>query len=89
MPRRARLILPDVPVHVIQRGNNRSICFAADEDFSAYAYWLHEYSVKFNVDIHAWVFMTNHVHILVAPSTDNGIALMMQALGRRYVRHNK
>jgi putative transposase len=87
MSRLPRFCPAGLPQHIIQRGNNRSICFASDEDFAAYAHWLHEYSVKFYVDIHAWVFMTNHVHLLATPSTDNGIALMMQALGRRYVQY--
>jgi putative transposase len=48
-------------VHIIQRGNNRQICFAADEDYGAYAGWLKEYAKKYNVEVHAWVMMTNHV----------------------------
>jgi putative transposase len=87
MSRPPRFFPAGLPQHIIQRGNNRSICFASDEDFTAYAHWLHEYSVKFNVDIRAWVFMANHVHLLATPSTDNGIALMIQALGLRYVQY--
>ncbi|MFT6969395.1 MAG: putative transposase [Cellvibrionaceae bacterium] len=64
MSRLPRFWPAGLPQHIIQRGNNRSICFASDKDFAAYAHWLHEYSVTFNVDIHAWVFMTNHVHLL-------------------------
>ena len=86
MSRLPRFCPAGLPQHIIQRGNNRSICFASDEDFAAYAHWLHEYSVKFYVDIHAWVFMTNHVHLLATPSTDNGIALMMQAPEPRHVQ---
>jgi putative transposase len=51
---------------------------------AAYADWLKQYSVKFNV--HAWVFMTNHVHLLRTPHSENGVSLMMQSLGRMYVR---
>jgi putative transposase len=87
MSRPPRFFPAGLPQHIIQRGNNRSICFASDKDFAAYAHWLHEYSVKFNVDIRAWVFMANHVHLLATPSTDNGIALMIQALGLRYVQY--
>ena len=50
--------------HVIQRGNNRQICFVAEQDFAFYASCLKDYSVKYDVYIHAWVFMTNHVHLL-------------------------
>jgi len=87
MARLPRICPPGIPQHVIQRGNNRSICFAAEQDFSAYAYWLKEYSQKFQVAVHAWVFMTNHVHMLVTPTNEGGLSAMMQALGRRYVQY--
>ncbi len=86
MARLRRLCPPDVPQHVIQRGNNRQPCFASEEDFAVYATWLGDYSAEFAVDIHAWVFMTNHVHLLVTPREAGGVSRMMQALGRRYVR---
>jgi hypothetical protein len=57
-----------LPVHVIQRGNNRQVCFAAEADCKAYAHWLHQGSLKFGIKIHAWVFMTNHVHLLLTPN---------------------
>ncbi|WP_339723373.1 transposase [uncultured Paraglaciecola sp.] len=76
-----------VAQHVIQRGNNRQICFANDQDRAAYIGWLKEYSKKYEVDIHAWVLMTNHVHLLCTPRASNAISKMMQALGRQYVRY--
>jgi putative transposase len=54
---------------------------------AAYAHWLYEYSQKFRVAIHAWVFMTNHVHLLVTPGIKSGVSEMMQSLGRRYVQY--
>jgi len=63
MARLPRVDLPDIPQHIIQRGNNHSVCFGSDEDFCAYLHWLKEYSKKYSVDIHAWVLMTNHVHL--------------------------
>jgi putative transposase len=87
MARLPRLCLPGTPQHIIQRGNNRQVCFTSNKDFSAYAYWLEEYSRKYEVAIHAWVFMTNHSHLLVTPSTMDGISKMMQSLGRRYVQY--
>jgi len=87
MARLPRICLVGIPQHIIQRGNNRQVCFASEEDFSAYAYWLHKYSVKYEVAIHAWVFMTNHVHILATPRTKDGISKLMQSLGRHYVRY--
>lgn len=85
MARLPRLDVPGVAQHVIQRGNNRQVCFASEEDFAAYAGWLHEYSLKHLVEIHAWVFMTNHVHLLVTPKEVGGVSKLMQSLGRRYV----
>ena len=87
MARLPRLCLSGIPQHIIQRGNNRQICFASNEDFAAYAYWLNEYSAKYEIAIHAWVFMTNHVHLLVTPGTTDGLSKMMQSLGRQYVRY--
>ncbi len=87
MPRLPRICPPDIPQHIIQRGNNRQPCFAAARDFSAYARWLHEFSCEFGVAVHAWVFMTNHVHLLATPRNENGISRMMQCVGRQYVRH--
>ena len=49
--------------------------------------WLKEFSVKFEVNIHAWVLMTSHVHLLCTPCKENGVSQMMQALGRQYVRN--
>ncbi len=85
MPRLPRLNPVGIPQHIIQRGNNRQACFFNDEDIASYAHWLIEYSEKYGVDIHAWVFMTNHVHLLVTPRKENAVSKMMQSLGRYYV----
>lgn len=69
MARKPRLDLPGFAQHIIQRGNNRQVCFVSEEDFSMYAHHLHRASQKYDVEIHAWVFMTNHVHLLVTPKT--------------------
>ena len=87
MARLPRFSPAGIPQHIVQRGNNRSICFGGEQDFAAYAKWLEKYSHEFQVEVHAWVFMTNHVHLLVTPKTDGGVSLLMQALGRRYVRY--
>ena len=70
MPRRPRVVLPQIPLHLIQRGNNRQVCFVADEDYRFYLDWLKEFAVKAGCRIHAYVLMTNHVHLLV--SADRG-----------------
>ena len=74
-----------VPVHVIQRGNNRQVIFASDKDMAAYARWLHEGAIKFGIQVHGWVFMTNHVHLVLTPDSDIGISKLFQSLGRLYV----
>ena len=87
MPRRHRQCPAGIPVHVVQRGNNRQVCFASDADLKAYAHWLAEGAGKFGVAIHAWVFMTNHVHLLVTPGSGDSVSRCMQFLGRLYVRY--
>ena len=80
MARLPRVFLPGMPHHLIQRGNNRQACFASVTDFAAYAYWLQEYAARNRIAIHAWVFMTNHVHLLVTSSSASGVSRMMQSL---------
>jgi putative transposase len=87
MARLPRISPVDVPVHIIQRGNNRQVCFVAEEDYRAYADWLIQYSKKYKVDVHAWVLMTNHVHLLCTPRQVGALSSMMQSLGRSYVRY--
>ena len=87
MPRLTRIAPVGVPQHVIQRGNNRQICFCSESDMAAYINWLKEYAEKYDVEVHAWVLMTNHVHLLCTPKRDFAISKMMQSLGRSYVRY--
>ena len=87
MPRRRRVILPNVPQHIIQRGNNRIACFYADDDYQIYLQWLKEYSDKTGCNIHAYVLMTNHVHLLVSTEKTEAVGAMMKALGQRYVQY--
>ena len=86
MARRPRLELPGVPLHVIQRGNNRAACFVADGDRYLYLECLGEAATKHGCALHAYVLMPNHVHLLVSPERAGGVALLMQDVGRRYVR---
>ena len=87
MARLPRVCPKGIPQHIIQRGNNRQPCFASKQDFAVYAAWLGDYAREFDVEIHAWVFMTNHVHLLVTPHQPHAVSKMMQSLGRRYVRY--
>lgn len=87
MPRRARLTLPGVPLHLIQRGNNRQACFFADDDYRFYLGWLAEYAGKIGCRVHAYVLMTNHVHLLVSADRAESPGALMKALGQRYVQY--
>ncbi len=87
MPRHPRVIYPGVPLHIVQRGNNRQACFFADEDYSLYLEWLAKYSKESKCAIHAFVLMTNHVHILLTPSEKKSAGDLMKKLGQRYVQH--
>ena len=85
MPRLRRYCPVGMPVHVIQRGNNRQTLFTSDADIAAYAHWLGDGAARFDVEVHGWAFMTNHVHLLLKPRQDHAISRLMQSLGRRYV----
>ena len=87
MPRRSRVVLSNVPLHLIQRGNNRQVCFVADEDYRYYLDWLSVYTVGTGCRVHAYVLMTNHVHLLVSAARSEAVGKMMKALGQRYVQY--
>ena len=85
MPRKPRFFLPNVPVHMMIRGNNRQPVFAEAEDYFAYRTWLREASELHECSINAYVLMTNHVHILMSAENTKNISKLSQALGRKYV----
>jgi len=85
MPRLPRPYLPGCPQHIIQRGNNRDACFTCNQDYRVYLSHLKKAAEANDVAVHAYVLMSNHVHLLVTPSDELGVGRMMQSLGRRYV----
>ena len=87
MARLPRFSILGQPQHVIQRGNNRDAIFVADEDYGFYLEKLKDACQKFQCEIHAYVLMTNHVHLLITPYSENGISKVMQSLGRFYVQY--
>lgn len=87
MPRRSRLALAGIPWHVIQRGNNRTACFYTEDDYRYYLQHLEAQAKQFSCAIHAYVLMTNHVHLLLTPEQATGPSLMMKHLGQRYVQY--
>ena len=87
MPRKPRMYLAGMPFHVIQRGNNRNNVFFAEKDYSNYLAYLQNACRRYCVAVHAYVLMTNHVHLLMTPENAEGISRVMQSLGRRYVQY--
>ncbi|MDW2982275.1 transposase [Rhodanobacter sp. KK11] len=85
MPRQPRPDLADVPQHVVQRGNDRQPCFYVTDDYRRYLAGLRESAIRYGCSVHAYVLMTNHVHLLVTPSSAGAMSRMMQWLGRQYV----
>jgi len=87
MPRQARLVLPDVALHVRQRGHNRDECFWHDTDRLVYLTLLQQLAERTACSVHAYVLMTNHVHLLLTPRDADSCARLMRNLGQRYVQY--
>ena len=87
MARLGRFFIPGQALHVIQRGKDRKPIFFAEEDYACYRDWLAAAAAKYGLAVHAYVLMTNHVHLLVTPGSAESLPRAMQLLGRRYVRH--
>ena len=85
MARQPRLVLPDQPHHVLQRGNDNQPIFRDDDDHRRFLEFLRESAKFYRVAIHAYVLMPNHVHLLATPTDEDGLAAMMQKVGRLYV----
>jgi putative transposase len=87
MARLPRYVIPDQPQHIIQRGNNRQAIFAADADYAFFRDALVEAAAEHGLAIHAYVWMTNHVHLLATPGFEDSIGKTFQSVGRRYVQY--
>ncbi len=87
MPRHARIVLPGVPVHVIQRGNNRAACFVDDEDRRFYLHQTARLSRLAGCALHAYCLMTNHVHLLLTPDCAEGCARFFRRLSLVYAQY--
>ena len=79
--------MPGQPFHVIQRGNNRSVCFYVEEDYELYLRHLNRLSIKHGVKVHAYVLMTNHVHLLMTGEQLDSLSNLMKYLGQCYVQY--
>jgi putative transposase len=87
MPRRARIMLPGVPVHLVHRGNNRQACFPAENDRRFYLHHLRRLVKETPVQLHAYCLMTNHVHLLLTSATESGCAQLMQRLAQIHTQY--
>ncbi len=87
MARKPRIVVPGQALHIIQRGNNRQPCFFADDDYRFYLDCLKDAATRYGAQLHAYVLMTNHVHLLLTPETEPTPSMLLQSVGRRYVRH--
>lgn len=87
MPRKPRMYLPGVPSHVVQRENDRQACFFEQENYLFYLDCVGQAYRRYEVALHAYVLMTNHVHLLMTPATEIGISRVMQLVGNRYVQY--
>jgi putative transposase len=87
MARLPRYVIPGQPQHIIQRGNNRQIIFAAEADYPFFRDALVEAAAKHGLAVHAYVWMTNHIHLLATPEYDDSIGKTFQSVGRRYVQY--
>jgi len=87
MPRKPRFYVPGIPVHAVQRGHNRSAVFFEDFDYLEYLRCLKQAADSCGCKVHAYVLMTNHVHLLLTPERADSVGRLFQGLGRHYVRY--
>lgn len=88
MSRIRRVILPNYPHHIIQRGHNRQVIFAENTDFERYIKNIQELKIKFEIKVFAYCLMTNHVHLLLQPGEDAyKLPLFMKVLAARTTRY--
>lgn len=86
MPRRARGYVSGLPYHIVQRGNNREACFIEPEDYQFYLELWQESSRTYGVKVHAYCWMTNHIHVLATPESKTSISGTMKVVGSRYAQ---
>jgi putative transposase len=87
MARFARVVVPNFPHHLTCRGNRREPVFFSISDRQRYKSFLHQYSEKWGMDIGAYCFMDNHVHLIAVPTFENSFAKSIGITNMRYARH--
>jgi putative transposase len=78
------MYVPDLPYHIVQRGNNREACFIEPENYQFYLYLWKECAKRYGVAVHAYCLMTNHIHFLVTPERADSISAAMRVIASRY-----
>jgi putative transposase len=87
MPRQARIVVPGLPLHAVQRGVNRAACFVDDEDRDFYLRHLGRLAGETGCAVHAFCLMTNHVHLLLTPVAEGSVASLFQRLGLLFAQY--
>jgi putative transposase len=87
MPRQARLVFPDIALHIRQRGHDGAACFRREEDYLVYLSCVRDLLRDTGCRLHAYCLMTNHVHLLLTPPADDACASLMRSVGQRYVQY--
>jgi putative transposase len=87
MPRIARTVIPGIPHHVTQRGNNRQDVFFVEDDRTVYLHFLSRYAPQFGLDILGYCLMTNHVHLVAVPRKADSLALAVGRADFRYTQY--
>ena len=87
MPRQARSVFANIPHHITQRGNRKNDVFFCDSDKDHYLELLQEYTEKHKVDVLAYCLMTNHIHLILLPSTEDGLQKVLKPLHMRYSQY--
>ena len=87
MPRHARLRIAGLPLHVVQRGNNRARCFQTEGDLGLYLGLLNQFAGPLGIDLHAYVLMPNHVHLLLSQADPFAVSHFMKQVGQRYAQY--
>jgi len=86
MPRLSRVVFTGIPHHITQRGNRREDVFFSDEDREVYLEWLQTYCEKHDVDVLAYCLMTNHIHLVLVPNSEDGLQRILKPLHMRYAQ---
>ena len=85
MPRKARVLVPNCPHHIVQRGHNKKAIFLSDDDFQYYLNNLKEWKRELDIKIYAWCLMTNHIHIIAEPQDDvMALSVLMKRVNGRH-----